>query len=91
MWEWDEDKRRANRAKHGLDFAEIDGFDWNGAITREDTRDGYGEQRFISTGDLGGRLHVCVWTWRAGKARLISLRRANAREKAHHDRSQKLY
>jgi uncharacterized DUF497 family protein len=91
MWDWDEAKRQANRAKHGVDFAQIDGFDWAGAVTREDTRGDYGERRFLSTGRIDGRLYVCIWTVRSGRMRLISLRKANARERAQHDRAEKLH
>ena len=91
MWDWDKAKRQANRAKHGVDFAQLDGFDWATAVTREDTRGDYGERRFISTGLIGGRLHVCIWTVRAEGMRLISLRKANARERARHDRAEKLH
>ena len=87
MWNWDEAKRQANRAKHGVDFARIDGFEWAAAVTRDDD----GERRFLSTGWIDGRLHVCVWTVRLGRMRLISLRRANARERAQHDRAEKLH
>jgi uncharacterized DUF497 family protein len=91
MWDGDEAKRQANRAKHGVDFAQIDGFDWATAVTREDTRGDYGERRFISTGLIGDRVHVCIWTIRAGRMRLISLRKANARERAQHGRAEKLH
>jgi len=91
MWDWDEAKRLANRAKHGVDFAQIAGFDWAAAVTREDTRGDYGERRFLSTGLIGGRLYVCIWTVRAEGVRLISLRKANARERAQHDRAEKLH
>ena len=91
MRDWDEAKRQANRARHGVDFAQIDGFDWATAVTREDTRGDYGERRFISTGLIGDRVHVCVWTIRADRMRLISLRKANARERAQHGRAEKLH
>ncbi len=91
MWDWDEAKRRANRAKHGVDFAQIDGFEWATAVTREDTRGNYCERRFLSTGVIDGRLHVCIWTVRAEGMRLISLRKANSRERARHDRAEKLH
>ncbi len=89
--EWDEAKRRANLAKHGVDFARIAGFDWQRAVTREDTRGDYGEARFVSSGRLDGHLHVCVWTIRGEAIRLISLRRANARERTKHERDEKLH
>lgn len=79
-FEWDEEKRAANREKHGVDFEAIDGFDWDAAFTREDERGAYGEARFVSVAPIDGRLHVAVWTMRADSVRLISLRKANARE-----------
>ena len=91
MWGWDEAKRQADCAKHGVDFAQIDGFDWATAVTREDRRGDYGERRFLSTGVIDGRLHVCVWTVRAEAMRLISLRKANARERAQYGRAEKLH
>lgn len=91
MWDWDEDKRRANRLKHGIDFAELADFDWPNAVTREDTRGDYGERRFISTARLRGRVHVCVWTLRDGQPRIISLRKANTRERARHAAEEKLH
>jgi len=49
-------------------------------ITIPDTRRDYGESRFITTGKLNGRMIVLVWTERAGTHRIISMRKANARE-----------
>ncbi|GHC44850.1 BrnT family toxin [Neogemmobacter tilapiae] len=80
MWEWDDDKRQANRAKHGVDFALVEGFDWASAKTEVDLRRDYGEERFESSGLIGERLCVLVYTPRGNRRRLISLRKANARE-----------
>ena len=91
MWEWDDAKRNQNLAKHGVDFADIDRFDWETAVTREDTRGEYGERRFVSTGWSGQRLHVCIWTSREQVVRLISLRKANERERTFYGKPQKLH
>ena len=80
MWDWDEDKRRANRRKHGVDFASVARFEWAGAMTEPDTRFDYGEPRLIATGMIGDRLHVVIYTERDGRKRIISLRKANSRE-----------
>ncbi|MCR8724003.1 BrnT family toxin [Frigidibacter sp. ROC022] len=80
-WDWDETKRRSNRAKHGVDFAAIVRFDWETATFEEDRRRDYGEVRVVSVGNLDGRLHICTWTPRGGRPRLINLRKANDREK----------
>jgi len=35
-FEWDESKRRTNHAKHGLDFADLEKFDWSDPVTFAD-------------------------------------------------------
>ena len=85
-FEWDDAKAARNLAKRGIGFGTIRAFDWQNCWTREDTRGAYGERRFVSIGTIDGQLHVAVWMLpRAGKRRLISLRKANEREQALHD------
>jgi len=79
-YEWDEAKREANRIKHGVDFATAADFDWNRAIHTTDARRHYGEVRTQSVAPIAQRLFVMVWTMRAVKIRIISLRKANRRE-----------
>ena len=80
MPDWDDDKRQTNLARHGVDFAVAEGFDWSSARTEPDLRRDYGEERFESVGLIGERLHVLVFTPRATGRRIISLRKANPRE-----------
>jgi len=80
MYEWDEAKRRLNRAKHGVDFAEIESFDWRTADIEPDIRHEYGEVRLIARGLIGSRVHVIIYGWRKNKIRLIGMRKANQRE-----------
>ncbi len=77
---WNDTKRIGNLAKHGVEFSDINAFEWDTAFSREDVRSNYGEIRYVSVGRIRGRVHVAVWTTRDGKGRLISLRRANKRE-----------
>ena len=77
-YEWDEDKRRENREKHGVDFSAVFDFDWNTAASAEDLRSG--EVRIVASGYIGERLHVIVYTERGDSTRIISLRKANPRE-----------
>ena len=81
-FEWDEEKRRLNREKHGLDFADGARFDWAQAVHEIDDRRDYGELRMVSLVTLDGRLHVCAWTPRGDAMRIIPMRKANDREKA---------
>ena len=50
-------------------------------FTAQDTRAGYQEDRFITVGWLDARLEVLVWTPRGEVRRIISMRKANDREK----------
>jgi uncharacterized DUF497 family protein len=79
-FEWDSAKAGPNLARHGVAFEDIRRFDWETCATFEDRRADYCEQRFVSHGLIADRLHVAVWTVRGGRCRLISLRKANARE-----------
>ena len=86
-YEWNEGKRAANLAKHDVDFGKAEDFDWSSAIEARDHRFDYGEERWIALGMIGSRLHVLVYTIRGGSIRLISLRRANAREREHYEKT----
>lgn len=87
-FEWDGKKCAANIAKHGVDFTEAEKFDWATAIETQDTRFDYDEVRWVALGYIRKRLHVLIYTKRLGKIRLISLRRANNREKDFYEKNQ---
>ena len=81
-FEWDEEKDRVNRAKHGIGFKEATGIFTSPRLTALDTRQDYGEERLISYGSLGPRVVlVVVHTHRRGRTRLISARKANVKER----------
>ena len=50
-------------------------------LTVEDDRRDYGEVRYITIGFLDDTMVVIVWTRRNDAHRIISLRRANERER----------
>ncbi len=79
-FEWDPAKARENKRVHGVSFAEaLSVFD-NPYLEWEDA-DAEGEQRFVALGlDGRGRLLVVVYTFRQGKRRLISARKATKKE-----------
>lgn len=84
--EFDPAKRDKTLAERGLDFARA-GEIFDGVhLTGQDTRQEYTEDRFITVGHLEGRLVVLVWTPRGDLRRIISMRKANDREKAFYDR-----
>jgi hypothetical protein len=73
-------KNERNIAARGISFERAVVFEWDSALVVEDTRKDYGEHRFQALGIIDGRLHVLVFTPRAGKTHVISLRKANTRE-----------
>ncbi len=81
-FEWDPGKNAANIAKHGLDFADAEALFGGDLYKRNDTRKDYGEERWQGIGELNCRVVVIVWTDRPPDSRrIISLRRANERER----------
>ena len=85
-YEWDENKRRANLEKHGIDFSVASEFDWDTAFFVPDDRSG--EPRIAAYGFIGERLHVIVHTERGNSTRIISLRKANSREVGRYEKEQ---
>ncbi len=86
MPDWDENKRIANLANHGVDFRDLGLPNWSKALVFEDMRRDYGEQRLIAMGRIGPRLHVVVYVERNGERRYISARKANSREIAYYEK-----
>ncbi len=82
-YEWDEAKWMETLERRGIDFASVGDFDWDGALHRRSDRDG--EIRWASIGLIGDRLHHIVWTVRGDNIRIISLRKANARESREYE------
>ena len=78
--EFDRAKREATLTHRGLDMARADEIFAGNTITIEDDRMDYGEKRFITVGLLEERMTVLVWTPRGEARRIISMRKANARE-----------
>jgi uncharacterized protein len=81
---WDEAKRQVTLVDRGLDFALASQIVGVYEYIIEDTRFDYGERRFMSLGDINGRLCVVVWTPRNGGRHIISMRKANEREQNYY-------
>ena len=73
-------KNERNIASRGISFEVAGQFEWDTAVIAEDLRKEYGERQFQALGFIAGRLHAMVFTPRAGKIHVISLRKANRRE-----------
>lgn len=82
MFEWDEEKSKTNLRTHGLSFEDAGLVFGGDCLTFQDTRQDYGEPRFITFGLFMGRLVVIAHTPRGANTRIISMRKGNEREKA---------
>ena len=80
-FEFDQVKRDKTLLERGLDFARaaevFDGLHFTGQYKRMD----HEEDRFITVGWLDDDMIVMVWTPRGEVRRIISMRKANDREK----------
>jgi uncharacterized DUF497 family protein len=82
--EFDGEKRDKTFAERGLDFARAAEVFAGRHFTVEDERSDYHEPRYITAGLLDVRMVVMVWTPRGEARRIISMRKANEREKARY-------
>ena len=80
-FQWDPAKPASNLQKHGVSF------DYAARVFLDlrrqdgvDRRHRYGEERRITIGSNEGRVYVVAYTRRRAAIRLISARKANARE-----------
>ena len=81
QFEWDPEKARINRTKHGVEFADaIEALSEPLGLTMSD--DSAGEARHVTLGnDAFGRLLVVVYVKTRERVRMISARRATRRER----------
>jgi uncharacterized protein len=86
QFEWDENKRDANIQKHGFDFVDSREFFENNPLIFCDTRKNYGEKRYVAMGLLQHRLMIGVFTMRKSVIRMISMRKANDRERKYYEK-----
>ena len=78
-FEWDENKRRSNIYKHGIDFVDAATIFEGKIVVIPDDRFDYGETRTIAFGLLKGqvvKVIVVAYTERGEKIRIISARKA---------------
>ena len=76
-----EEKEAANQAKHCVSLSEAEKLEWDDALIWQDTRHDYGETRMVALGAIGERLYCVVYVDRDDVRRIISLRKANNKEK----------
>lgn len=81
-FEWFESKRLRNIEERGIDFVDmIPLFKNPNAVSFEDTRQNYGEARYILLCPIHNLLFQVAYTVRGSSIRIISARRGNKRER----------
>lgn len=82
-FDWHNEKNLLNFQKHGFSFSEAAEIFNKPMVINLDDRKEYGEKRYIGLGVLKDIVVVIVYTQRTKDTiRVISLRKANRREKA---------
>jgi uncharacterized DUF497 family protein len=78
-FEWDEAKRAANLAKHGIDFEDARAI-WLCPVAQRRS-DWWAEERYVAIGKVNSRIIAVVWTPRGGRRRILSARVARRNER----------
>ena len=79
---FDPAKRAVTLAERGLGFEDAAEVFLGDTLDFPDDRRDYGELRIVTVGHLRGRMLIVIWTPRGSARHIISMRKANAREKA---------
>lgn len=85
-FEYDEAKSESNLGKHGIDFEEAQEL-WEDDEMMEFPIEFKGEDRFGVMARYGGSTWVAICTMRGGAVRIISVRRASAKEASAYDKA----
>ena len=85
--EWDEKKREANLAKHGIDFTVAASIFDGPVVEYPQPKRDYGEERIAAIGRVENRILYVIYTWRDYRRRIISARRAGDDERERYYKS----
>ena len=84
-FEYDENKSKTNKEKHGIDFVEAEGL-WLHNHVLYPARSEF-ENRYALIGELSGRIYTCIYTLRGNNTRIISCRIARDGERSLYEQS----
>ena len=89
IFEWDDNKAELNQRKHGIRFeTAVKVFSDENKIIRRDDLHSFDEERFQVIGEVNGILFV-VYTERYNSTRIISARKATAKERSDYNAHKK--
>ncbi len=80
-FEWDENKRQVNVAKHGIDFADAKDVFYDPAAYTTISQQSGRERRYVTVGSMRGALIAVIFTPRGQIVRIISARAARRVER----------
>jgi uncharacterized protein len=80
-FEWDENKRRLNTVKHGIDFSDATEVFSDPAAYTFASKQSIAEQRYVTVGSAKGVLMAVIFTLRGMIVRIISARAASHGER----------
>lgn len=83
-FEYDPEKSRSNKAKHGIDFDEAQAL-WQDERLIEAPARTDDEPRYLAVGMIDGRHWAAVCVRRGDSVRIISVRRAREQEIEHYE------
>lgn len=87
-FEYDPRKSEANLSKHGISFAQSQKLWTQGkTVTFNSNNAGNDESRQITIGKIDGKYYSAITTQRAGRTRIISVRRARQEEVKIYERN----
>jgi uncharacterized DUF497 family protein len=78
-FDFDNQKSRSNKKKHGIDFMEAQAL-WNDPDRIEIPAKTIDEDRFLIIGKISDMYWSAIFTYRNGKVRIISVRRSRKEE-----------
>jgi len=78
-FEWNHEKDKINRRKHGVGFEEATQIFNREVLARLEIHDS--EERYVALGRAGEKILVTVFTERRGNIRIISARKASPSER----------
>ena len=85
--EWDEAKRQTVLRVRGLDFARVPEMFCGDIFTSSDERYEYGEERYLTYGEIDDWVVLVAWTPRGSKRRIITMRNCHDKERTRYYRA----